>query len=399
MSTAEPRDTGRHSTGARAAAPALPATRALPATPGLLAALVLHAALALTPGGIVRAAAPPAAQPRPSMTVTSTAAATRDWPAVIEASGAILPWQEATVAARVAGLPLVEVRADVGDVVRRGQLLARYDDATVRAELARAEAALAQAQASAQAAEANRDRALGLQSTGAISAQDLLQSTTQAAGAVAQVAQARASLTSARLTLEHTRVLAPDDGVIASRSATLGAVAGTGTELFRMIRQGRLQWRAELGAAQLPRVTPGMLATLTLPDGSSATGKVQRLAPALDGTTRLGIAYVDLDPGSRARAAMYASGRLEAGRRQVVTVPAESVVIRDGRSYVATLVGARVTLVQVETGMRREERIELTRGLAAGVNVVARGAGFLHDSDVVRVEPEPGRPRALAERN
>ena len=95
------------------------------------------------------------------MTVTSTTAETRDWPSVLEASGAILPWQEATVAARVAGLPLVEVRADVGDVVRRGQLLARYDDATVRADLARAEAALSQAQASAQAAEANRDRALG----------------------------------------------------------------------------------------------------------------------------------------------------------------------------------------------------------------------------------------------
>ncbi len=363
----------------------------------LLAVLVVTSTLASTPGG-ARAAAPPAAQPRPSMTVTSATAETRDWPSAIEASGAILPWQEATVSARVTGLPLVEVRADVGDVVRRGQLLARYDDATVRADLARAEAALAQAQASAQAAEANRDRALGLQSTGAISAQDLLQSTTQAAAAVAQVAQARASLTSARLALTHTRVLAPDDGVIASRTATLGAVAGLGTELFRMIRKGRLQWRAELGAAQLPRVMPGMVATVTLPDGSAATGKVQRLAPALDGTSRLGIAYVDLEPGSRARAAMYASGRLEAGRRQVVTVPAESVVIRDGRSYVATLDGSRVKLVQVETGMRREERIELTRGLAAGSIVVARGAGFLHDSDVVRVESEPARPRALAER-
>jgi hypothetical protein len=137
---------------------------------------------------------------------------------------------------------------------------------------------------------------------------------------------------------------------------------------------------------------------VTLPDGSTATGKVQRLAPALDGTSRLGIAYVDLDPGSRARAAMYASGRLEAGRRQVVTVPAESVVIRDGRSYVAMLDGSRVKLVRVETGMRRDGRIELTQGLAAGTVVVARGAGFLHDSDVVRVEPDTAGPRALAER-
>lgn len=339
-----------------------------------------------------------AATPRPALTVTAAPAVARSWPAVIDASGAIAAWQEATVAARVAGLPLVEVRADVGDRVRRGQLLARYDDSTVRAELARAEAVLTAAQASAQAAEANRDRALGLQATGAISAQDLLQSRTTAMAAVAQVAQARAALESARLTLAHTRVLAPDDGVVTSRSATLGAVAGSGTELFRLIRQNRLEWRAELGPTQLARVTPGMTATLRLPDGSSATGKVRRVAPALDGGTRLGIAYVELAPGSHARAAMYASGRLEAGARSVVTVPAESVVIRDGRSYVATLEGNRVRLRPVETGAGRDGLVEITRGLEAGASVVARGAGFLHEADVVRVVPATPAARTVAER-
>lgn len=207
------------------------------------------------------------------------------------------------------------------------------------------------------------------------------------------MAQARAGVTAARLTLEHTRILAPDDGVVASRSAMLGAVAGSGTELFRLIRRNRLEWRAELGAAQLGRVAPGMRARLTLPDGSTATGKLRQVAPALDGSSRLGIAYVDLDPGSHARAAMYASGRLEAGRRSVVTVPAESIVIRDGRSYVAALAGERVRMVAVETGSRRDERVEIVRGLAAGASVVARGAGFLQNDDLVRVAPATSAAR------
>ena len=359
-----------------------PRTRHAPRALLLLAAVLSASAGAATPTA-----------PRPALTVTAASASNRDWPAEIEASGAIAAWQEATVAARVAGLPLVEVRADVGDVVRRGQLLARYDDATVRADLARAEAALAQAEANAQSAAANRDRALGLQPTGAISAQELLQIKTQAAAAAAQVAQARAGVTAARLTLEHTRILAPDDGVVASRSAMLGAVAGSGTELFRLIRRNRLEWRAELGAAQLGRVAPGMRARLTLPDGSTATGKLRQVAPALDGSSRLGIAYVDLDPGSHARAAMYASGRLEAGRRSVVTVPAESIVIRDGRSYVAALAGERVRMVAVETGSRRDERVEIVRGLAAGASVVARGAGFLQNDDLVRVAPATSAAR------
>lgn len=122
--------TRRPETPARADSIA-PRTRHAPRALLLLAAVLSASAGAATPTA-----------PRPALTVTAASASNRDWPAEIEASGAIAAWQEATVAARVAGLPLVEVRADVGDVVRRGQLLARYDDATVRADLARAEAAL-----------------------------------------------------------------------------------------------------------------------------------------------------------------------------------------------------------------------------------------------------------------
>lgn len=368
-----------------------PAWRAL-----LLIALAAAAAPARS------ADAPATAAARPSLTVTSAAARTQDWAVTLNASGAVAAWMEASVGARITGLPLVEVLVNVGDRVRKGQLLARFDDATVRAELDQQEAALAQAQAGEQQAEAaaaqaeaNRDRALRIRDSGAISEQDVLQYTTaattaraQVAQSQAQVAQARAAVASARLRLEFTRVLAPDDGVISARGASIGAVsqaAGGGAELFRLIRQGRLEWRPELTAAQLAQLRPGSPVSIQLPDGGTASGKVRQLGPAMDGSTRLGLAYVDLHGTPSLRAGMYLSGALESAHRAALTVPAESVVVRDGRSYVLRLEGERCRLTPVSVGRRQGRDAEITAGLHAGDRVVVKGAGFLNDNDLVRV--------------
>ena len=194
-----------------------------------------------------------AASPAPVLTVTAATVDRVTWPSQIEASGPIAAWQEALVGARITGLPLAEVRAEVGDTVHRGQLLARFDDRTVRAEIAQAEASLAQAQAEAREAAANRDRALAIEASGALSKQQVLQNVTQAETAAARQRVAEASLAASRVKLENTRVIAPDDGLISARNATLGQVADAASsgELFRLIRQGRLEWRgrADPGAA------------------------------------------------------------------------------------------------------------------------------------------------------
>jgi RND family efflux transporter MFP subunit len=328
-------------------------------------------------GGVLflatRSAATPApAQPAAALTVTVAAAAQAQWPATLEASGAIAPWQEAVIGAQVAGLRLAEVRVNVGDRVKRGQVLAVFDADLLRADEARLKAAWQQA-------EANRQRALQLKNSGGISEQDILQYVTQADVAKAQ-------LQSTELQLGYADVTAPDDGVISARSATLGAVSNSGQELFRMIRQNRLEWRGELTAAQLAQVKPGQRISLTLPDGTAATAKVRQTAPGLDGQTRLGIVYADIEPGSAARAGMYARGSVVLAESPAVTVPAASVVIRDGRSYVPTLAGAdRVTLQAVAVGRRQGDAVEIVSGMAAGDQVVVQGAGFLNDGDVVRV--------------
>ncbi|MGO9931752.1 MAG: efflux RND transporter periplasmic adaptor subunit [Steroidobacteraceae bacterium] len=327
-----------------------------------------------------------AAALRPSLTVTTAKAERSVLPAVIEASGAIAAWQEASISARVAGLALVSVDANVGDVIRKGQVLARFDDADVRAEVAKAEANLAQSEANAQQADSYRDRALAVGKSGALSEQSLLQSTTQAAMADAQVAQAKATLVAARLKLAYTAVTAPDNGVVSSRSAVLGVVAQAGTELFRFIRQGRLEWRAELNPAQVSAIKAGLAVNVHLPDGQSATGRVRQLAPTLSSDTRLVLAYVDLDHAASARPGMYASGTIQTAIRDITTVPGESIVIRDGRPYVLRLNGNEVQQLAVEVGVRQGRLAEIISGVAPGDLVVVRGAGFVNDHDIVRVE-------------
>lgn len=335
------------------------------------------------------------AEPRAAMTITSTPVKTETWPQTLEAQGAVAAWQEAQIAARVSGLPLLTLEANVGDRVKRGQVLARFDDRSVRADVAVAEATLASARATLRQQAANRDRALQVKGAGVISEQDLLQAQTQADAAAAQVDLAAAQLATQRIRLADCEVRAVDDGVISARSATLGQVSQVGAELFRLIRRERLEWRAELTAEQMAQVAVGQEATLTLPDGKTLSGKVRQLAPSLDGSSRLGLAYVDLPPGSTAKAGSYTSGRIALAQQPALTVPAEAVVLRDGRSSVFRVTGSdkdtKVTQVAVTTGRRAQGAVELTQGVKAGEPVAVRGAGFLNDGDRVRVTPEAAK--------
>jgi RND family efflux transporter MFP subunit len=313
------------------------------------------------------------------------------WARSIEASGAIAPWQEASIRSLVAGARLAEVRVDVGDMVKRGQVLARYDTAMLQANVAQMVAALAQAEANAQQASTNESRALQMKDSGGISLQDLLQYRTAAAVTKAQVGVARAQLQARRLDLQNASVVAPDDGTISARTATLGSVTPVGEELFRLIRQDRLQWRAEVTAAEVSAVLPGQPVSLTLPDGSAAHGVVRRIAPALDPQSRVAIVYTDVESGSHPRAGMYAGGRVALGTSDALVVPASALAMHDGRSNVAVVVdrdGAqRVALLEVQTGRHEGSLVEIVRGLSGADRIVREGAGLLNEGDIVTLAP------------
>lgn len=369
--------------------------------PLLVAAAVVAAGAALV-AALPRAVAttPPAASP--ALTVTVAAARQVTWPAVLDATGTIAPWQEAIVGSQAEGLRLTEVNVNVGDTVKRGQVLARYDDTGLRAEAAQLRAATVQARATATQANANAQRALALRSSGGISEQEVQQYLTQAETARAQVEIAQAQLEAKQVQLRHANVLAPDDGVISARSASLGAVGAGSQELFRLIRQRRLEWRGEVTAMQLLDIVEGQRVELSLPDGGSATARVRQTAPALDARSRMGMVYADITRPGSTRAGMYAAGRIVLAQRPAMVVPAPSVVIRDGRSYVFKVQeeggAAHVAAQAVTLGRRQGGEVEIMEALREGERVVAQGAGLLSDGDVVRIaRPAAGAPLASAD--
>ncbi|HYN59080.1 MAG TPA: efflux RND transporter periplasmic adaptor subunit, partial [Rubrivivax sp.] len=231
--------------------------------------------------------------------------------------------------------------------------------------------------------------------SGALSDQQINQYLTAERTAQARLDAQRAQANVQALRLRQTRVLAPDDGVISARSATVGAVLPAGSELFRMIRQGRLEWRADVAAADLARIKPGMAARVTS-GGAPIHGKVRMVAPTVDPLTRNGIVYVDLAPSADARAGMFARGDFDIGTGQGLTLPQSAVQLRDGFSYVLRVgPDSKVIETKVTVGRRVGERIEITGGLDANARVVASGGGFLSDGDTVRVVDGPA-PAAQA---
>jgi RND family efflux transporter MFP subunit len=349
---------------------------------GLLAALALRAADE-KPATATRTA-------KHSLTVTVVQPEPGDVPMVVSANGSIAAWQEASVGAEANGWRLAEVRVNVGDRVRRGDVLATFSPEIAEADLAQARATVAEAEATLAEAAANAQRARDLQPSGALSAQQITQFMTAERTAQARLEAQRAAVRVQQLRLAQTRVLAPDDGVISARSATVGAVVPAGQELFRLIRKGRLEWRAELAASDLAAVRPGQPVRLTPAGGSAIQGSVRMLAPTVDPATRNGLVYVDLPTPGAARAGMFASGEFELGSQRALTLPQSAVLQRDGFSQVF-VVGAdgRVSQRKVTVGRRVGDRIAIGTGVDAGARVVASGGGFLADGDTVRVVDAP----------
>lgn len=326
---------------------------------------------------------------RPALTVTVTTPQRVDWPQVFSAQGNIAAWQEAVIGSELSGFRLTEVLVDLGDVVRKGQLLARISDETVAAEVAQAKASVAEAEAALAESQSNAVRTRDLETKGFVSSHELTQAATSEQTMVARLAAARARLQAAQVRLAQTRVVAPDDGIISLRTATVGSLAQTGQDLFKLIRGSRLEWRAEVTAAEADRLKPGVVATVLLPSGTSLKGSVRTVAPTVDPQTRTTLVYVDLPKASTnglARPGTFARGEFELSRTGALTVPQGAVLLRDGFSYVFRLDGQnKVSQTKVTVGRRVEDRIEIIDGLSPDSRIVAVGAGFLGDGDTVHV--------------
>ncbi|TPG26931.1 efflux RND transporter periplasmic adaptor subunit [Variovorax guangxiensis] len=330
--------------------------------------------------------APPA---RPALTVSVAKAEPSELNVTLTANGNVAAWQEASIGSESNGLRLSEVRVNVGDVVKKGQVLAVFSPETINADVAQARASLAEAKATAADAAGNAARARTLSQTGALSQQQINQYQTTEQTAKARVEAAVAVLAAQQVRGRNTQVLAPDDGVVSARTATVGSVVAAGTELFKLIRQGRLEWRAEVTSAELGRVTVGTPAVVISASGAQVQGKVRSIAPTVDPQTRNALVYVDIPnvlQNTGIKAGMFANGEFQLGKSSALTVPQAAIVPRDGFNHLLLLQpDNRVSQIKIETGRRVGERVEILTQLPADAQVVVQGAGFLNDGDLVRV--------------
>lgn len=305
---------------------------------------------------------------------------------IVSAAGSIAAWQEASVSPQTPGLRVARVLKTTGNTVRRGEVMLEFDDETLRAELAQIQANLAEAEAALAEAEANAQRARQVRETGALSGQQVQQlltaETTARARRQALVEAARLQT----LRVQHARLRAPDDGIVSFRAATLGAVLPAGFEVFRIIRQSRLEWRAEVPSAAMVRLQPGQAVQLSADGGAGATGSVRLVSPTVDPATRNGMVYVDLPASTPLRPGMFARGEFTLGSSSAWALPQSALLQRDGFHAVARVnAEGRVSFTKVTIGRRQGALVEITGGLAHDAAVVASGAGFLADGDTVRV--------------
>jgi RND family efflux transporter MFP subunit len=334
-----------------------------------------------------------------ALTVTVIKPQLADFPQKISANGNIAAWQEAIIGSEANGLRLTNVLVNVGDVVKKGQLLAAFATETIEADLMQAKASLLEAEATGREAINNADRARTLQNTGAMSSQQIEQYTTAAETAKARIEVAKAAVHTQQIRLRQTNIYAPDSGIISARNATVGAVVGAGTELFRLIRQSRLEWRAEVISSDLPKIKIGMKANIIAADGSHLIGKVRKLSPTVDTQTRNTIVYVDL-PMNSVKAGMFAKGDFALGQTNTIAIPQQALVLRDGFNYVFVLNNSKnkstktnevkaneikVSQVKVLTGKRVGNLVEIVSGITSEQSIVASGGAFLSDGDTVKL--------------
>jgi RND family efflux transporter MFP subunit len=331
-----------------------------------------------------------------ALSVEATQPAIVQWPMTLVLNGSIYPWQEALVSAEISGLRIQQVMADVGTQVSKGQPLVMLADETVKADLQKQLATVDRDKAALAEAKSNADRAREIKDSGALSAQKINEYVIAEQTARANLALSEAELENQKIRLRQTKVVAPDDGVISSRSANLGNVVSSGAELFRLVRQGRIEWRGEVNADQQTALHAGQLVRLTLSGGHTVNGKVRLISPTVDNNTRNALVYVDI-PKDSAKPGMYVQGQVDIGQQQGVAVPLSAVTYRDGFAYVFELAPAdaqglsKVIQRKVQTGRSHGEQIELLGSLNTQAQFVLSGGAFLNDGDIVKVVTQTKR--------
>jgi HlyD family secretion protein len=348
--------------------------------------------------------------------ITVVRAEQRDFAETLLVTGSLVAREQVLVAPEISGQRILQVLVEEGDTVKKGEILARLVATNLDAQVAqnkaateRATAAIAQAESAIEQAKANLvqaesalKRATSLKSSGNLSqaTYDQRLATTQSARAQyasaldgLKVAKAElAQLKAQRLELDwrrrNTLVRAPADGIISRRNARIGALASATAEpMFQIIRNGEIELDGEATADQLARMQLGQTATVSVTGVADLSGKVRLISPEVDRTTRLGRVRIALPHRSDLRIGTFARARILTATGRGLSVPLSAVMYDGNIRFVLTVDSGTVKRREIETGLEQDGHVEVRRGLAPGIVVIAKAGTFLRDGDRVRTMP------------
>ncbi len=358
------------------------------------------------------------AKPVAAPSVTVSKVAIESFVETAAVSGSLVPREEILVSPEVEGLRVLELLADEGDKVKKGQVLARLVaeqlDAQLAqndANLARSDAAIAQAEsqivqseAQSKEAAAQLERAVPLKQSGYLSGATYDQRESAARTTAAQLIAARDGLRAAKAEKaqieaqrrelmwrrQNTEVTAPADGVISRRMGRIGGMASAaGEPMFRIIQNGEIELDAEIVETELRKVKVGQKAIVTVPENGDFEGTVRLVSPEVDKATRLGRVKIFLGVNPVLRIGSYARGRIETASSRGLAVPASAVAFEQGSKSVQVVRNDTVQKLPVSVGLVTGDLVEIKSGIKEGDLVVTRAGTFLRDGDVVRpIVPE-----------
>ena len=304
-------------------------------------------------------------------------------------SGALTPERAATLRAQAGGT-VTAIFAEAGQRVSQGQQLARVETTGLTDQVASARAQVASASASATVALRNAERNDRLLAAGAIAARDAEATRAQATAARAQVSAAEAQLANAQRQLGNTSAAAPFAGIVGTRSVNVGDVVAPGAALYTVVDPSSMQLTGSVPADQLSQVRLGQPVRFTVTGypGRDFTGRITRIAPVADPTTRQVQIIASIpNAGNALVGGLYAEGRVSSDTRDALVVPADAVDQRGVRPTVVRVRGGRAERVPVELGLRDEatERMEIRGAVAIGDTLLRGAAQALSDGSLVKV--------------
>lgn len=304
---------------------------------------------------------------------------------LVVGTGTVAAWREMPISPEASGLAIVDISADEGDKVEKGQVLARLNRSLLLAQIDQNTAAIAEAEAALANAVADEKRAHSV-SSGVISQQAIEQRETLVKTGKAKLATARARLEETKARLAQTDIVAPADAIVAARSATLGQVVQSGTELFRLIQDGRIEVNALVSEADVFKIVPRQPARAVDAVGRVWNASVRLVAPVIDERNRLGTVRLALPADADLKPGMFVRVEIETGGTAALTVPLNALVWRDGRPAVFVVSDGVANLKPITVRRKTSAVVEVVHGLAVGDRIVVDGAGLLNDGERVRAE-------------